>query len=316
MIIVTGGAGFIGSNIIKALNNKGYSDILVVDDLKNGYKFNNLVDLQIIDYLDKDLFLSTILNKNSIGDIDAVFHQGACSSTMEWNGKYMMHNNYEYSKKLLHYCIGRNIRFLYASSAAIYGIANKYCIEESKYEKPLNIYGYSKFLFDQYVRKILPQVNSQICGLRYFNVYGPGENHKNKMASVIFHWNNQINEGLNLRLFEGSEKFKRDFIHISDIVTLNLWFLEKKISGIFNCGTGKAESFQNIADIVTAFHKENNPVVEYISLPNNLKKFYQIFTEANLDKLRDAGYNKSFKPVIEGVVDYMEFLNRKNVFFQ
>ncbi|WP_348666547.1 ADP-glyceromanno-heptose 6-epimerase [Arsenophonus symbiont of Ornithomya chloropus] len=313
MIIVTGGAGFIGSNIIKALNNKGYTNILVVDNLKNGYKFTNLVDLQIIDYLDKDFFLSAITN-NSIGNIDVVFHQGACSSTMEWNGQYMMNNNYEYSKKLLHYCVERDIRFLYASSAAIYGIENKSCIEEQKYEKPLNIYGYSKFLFDQYVRNILPKITSQVCGLRYFNVYGPGENHKDNMASVIFHWNNQINKGLNLKLFKGSKKFKRDFIHISDIVALNLWFLENQISGIFNCGTGKAESFQEIADIVVAFHKKNNPVVEYISFPNNLEKFYQIFTEANLDKLRRVGYDKPFKPVMEGVIDYMKFLNRQHFF--
>ncbi|WMY97157.1 MAG: ADP-glyceromanno-heptose 6-epimerase [Arsenophonus sp.] len=314
MIIVTGGAGFIGSNIIKGLNHQGYTDILVVDDLTNGYKFNNLVNLKIIDYIDKEFFLSTIINNRNIGNVDAVFHQGACSSTTEWNGKYMMSNNYEYSKKLLHYCISRNINFLYASSASIYGINNKYCIEELQYEKPLNIYGYSKFLFDQYVRKILPKITSQVCGLRYFNVYGPGESYKDNMASVIFHWNNQINKGLNLRLFKDSKKFKRDFIHINDIVSLNLWFLENKISGIFNCGTGKAESFKKIADIVVDFHQKNNSVLEYISFPNNLKKFYQIFTEANLDKLREVGYNKSFKTVMKGVIDYMKFLNSNYLF--
>lgn len=170
MIIVTGGAGFIGSNIVKALNDKGITDILVVDNLKDGTKFVNLVDLNIADYMDKEDFLIQIMAGEEFGDVEAIFHEGACSSTTEWDGKYMMDNNYQYSKELLHYCLEREIPFLYASSAATYGGRTSDFIESREYEKPLNVYGYSKFLFDEYVRQILPEANSQIVGFRYFNV--------------------------------------------------------------------------------------------------------------------------------------------------
>ncbi|MFS1563933.1 MAG: ADP-glyceromanno-heptose 6-epimerase [Candidatus Arsenophonus phytopathogenicus] len=309
MIIVTGGAGFIGSNIVKALNNIGRSDILVVDNLKNGAKFVNLVDLDIADYIDKEDFIASIMAGDNIGEVDAVFHEGACSSTTEWNGQYMMNNNYEYSKELLHYCIERDIAFLYASSAATYGGRSDHFIEERQYEKPLNIYGYSKFLFDQYVRGLLPQITSQVCGFRYFNVYGPREGHKESMASVAFHLNNQINQGQRPKLFAGSEKFKRDFIHVSDVAAVNLWCWQNKISGIFNCGTGKADSFQAVADAVIAFHQEKKLAVEYIAFPDKLKGCYQAFTEADLTKLRATGYDKPFKTVAEGVADYMQWLN-------
>ncbi|MDU6109461.1 MAG: NAD-dependent epimerase/dehydratase family protein [Klebsiella pneumoniae] len=172
MIIVTGGAGFIGSNIVKALNDKGITDILVVDNLKDGTKFVNLVDLNIADYMDKEDFLIQIMAGEEFGEIEAIFHEGACSSTTEWDGKYMMDNNYQYSKELLHYCLEREIPFLYASSAATYGGRTSDFIESREYEQPLNVYGYSKFLFDEYVRQILPEANSQIVGFRYFNVYG------------------------------------------------------------------------------------------------------------------------------------------------
>lgn len=309
MIIVTGGAGFIGSNIIKALNDIGRSDILVVDNLKNGAKFVNLVDLDIADYLDKEDFIASIMAGDNLGNVDAIFHEGACSSTTEWNGQYMMNNNYEYSKELLHYCIERDIAFLYASSAATYGGRSDHFIEERQYEKPLNVYGYSKFLFDQYVRKVLPQITSQVCGFRYFNVYGPREGHKGSMASVAFHLNSQINQGQKPKLFAGSEKFKRDFIHVSDVAAVNLWCWQNKISGIFNCGTGKADSFQAVADAVIAFHQEKNLSVEYIAFPDKLKGCYQAFTEADLSKLRAAGYDKPFKTVAEGVANYMQWLN-------
>ncbi|HGJ5892258.1 MULTISPECIES: ADP-glyceromanno-heptose 6-epimerase [Arsenophonus] len=309
MIIVTGGAGFIGSNIVKALNDIGRSDILVVDNLKNGAKFVNLVDLDIADYLDKEDFIASIMAGDNLGNVDAIFHEGACSSTTEWNGQYMMNNNYEYSKELLHYCIERDIAFLYASSAATYGGRSDHFIEERQYEKPLNVYGYSKFLFDQYVRKVLPQITSQVCGFRYFNVYGPREGHKGSMASVAFHLNSQINQGQKPKLFAGSEKFKRDFIHVSDVAAVNLWCWQNKISGIFNCGTGKADSFQAVADAVIAFHQEKNLLVEYIAFPDKLKGCYQAFTEADLSKLRAAGYDKPFKTVAEGVANYMQWLN-------
>ncbi|MBP2836327.1 ADP-glyceromanno-heptose 6-epimerase [Dickeya parazeae] len=309
MIIVTGGAGFIGSNIVKALNDNGHRDILVVDNLKDGTKFVNLVDLDIADYMDKEDFIASIVAGDDLGDIDAIFHEGACSSTTEWDGKYMMDNNYQYSKEVLHYCLERGIPFLYASSAATYGGRTDNFVEDRQYEQPLNVYGYSKFLFDQYVRDILPQADSQICGFRYFNVYGPRESHKGSMASVAFHLNNQINQGENPKLFAGSENFKRDFIYVGDVAAVNLWFWQHNVSGIFNCGTGHAESFQAVADAVLAWH--NKDQVEYIPFPEKLKGRYQAYTQADLTNLRAAGYDKPFKTVAEGVADYMAWLNRK-----
>ncbi|GKW13867.1 ADP-L-glycero-D-manno-heptose-6-epimerase [Pectobacterium carotovorum subsp. carotovorum] len=308
MIIVTGGAGFIGSNIVKSLNDIGYRDILVVDNLKDGTKFVNLVDLDIADYMDKEDFIASIVAGDDLGDIDAVFHEGACSSTTEWDGKYMMDNNYQYSKDVLHYCLDRSIPFLYASSAATYGGRNDNFVEDRQYEQPLNVYGYSKFLFDQYVREILPEAESQICGFRYFNVYGPREGHKGSMASVAFHLNNQINQGENPKLFSGSENFKRDFIYVGDVAAVNLWFWQNGVSGIFNCGTGRAESFQAVADATLAFHNKGS--VEYIEFPEKLKGRYQAYTQADLTNLRAAGYDKPFKTVAEGVAEYMAWLNR------
>ncbi|WP_192456409.1 ADP-glyceromanno-heptose 6-epimerase [Musicola keenii] len=308
MIIVTGGAGFIGSNIVKALNDAGHRDILVVDNLKDGTKFVNLVDLDIADYMDKEDFIAGIMAGDDFGDIDAVFHEGACSSTTEWDGKYMMENNYQYSKELLHYCLERSIPFLYASSAATYGGRVDNFVENRQYEQPLNVYGYSKFLFDQYVRDILPDADSQVCGFRYFNVYGPREGHKGSMASVAFHLNTQINQGENPKLFSGSESFKRDFIYVGDVAAVNLWFWQHGVSGIFNCGTGRAESFQAVADAVLAYHQQGS--LEYIPFPEKLKGRYQAYTQADLTNLRGAGYDKPFKTVAEGVADYMAWLNR------
>lgn len=308
MIIVTGGAGFIGSNIIKALNDKGHTDILVVDNLKDGTKFANLADLNIADYMDKEDFLISILADEDFGDVEAVFHEGACSSTTEWDGKYMMDNNYQYSKELLHWCLEHQIPFLYASSAATYGGRNSDFIEERQFEAPLNVYGYSKMLFDHYVRNILPEAQSQVCGFRYFNVYGPREGHKGSMASVAFHLNTQLNNGENPKLFEGSDGFKRDFIYVEDVASVNLWFWENAVSGIFNCGTGRAESFQEVADAALKYHQSGE--IEYIPFPEKLKGRYQAFTLADQTKLRAAGYDKPFKTVAEGVADYMAWLNR------
>lgn len=308
MIIVTGGAGMIGSNIVAALNNNGYHDILVVDNLKAGAKFANLVDLDISDYMDKEDFIANIVAGDDFGQVDAIFHQGACSSTTEWDGKYMMDNNYQYSKELLHYCLEREIPFLYASSAATYGLTDKF-IESREYEGPLNVYGYSKFLFDQYVRQILPEAESQVCGFRYFNVYGPRENHKGSMASVAFHLNNQINNGEDPKLFAGSDNFKRDFIYVGDVADVNLWFWKQGISGIFNCGTGRAESFQAVADAVVNYHQKGK--ITYIPFPDKLKGHYQGFTQADMTQLRAVGYDKPFKNVADGVSEYMQWLNRK-----
>lgn len=308
MIIVTGGAGFIGSNIIKALNDKGHTDILVVDNLKDGTKFANLTDLNIADYMDKEDFLISLLADEDFGDVEAIFHEGACSSTTEWDGKYMMDNNYQYSKELLHWCLEHQVPFLYASSAATYGGRNADFIEERQYEEPLNVYGYSKMLFDHYVRNILPEAQSQVCGFRYFNVYGPREGHKGSMASVAFHLNTQLNNGENPKLFEGSDGFKRDFIYVEDVAFVNLWFWENGVSGIFNCGTGRAESFQEVADAALKYHQ--NGEIEYIPFPEKLKGRYQAFTLADQTKLRAAGYDKPFKTVAEGVAEYMAWLNR------
>ncbi|MDY4280318.1 MAG: ADP-glyceromanno-heptose 6-epimerase [[Pasteurella] mairii] len=308
MIIVTGGAGMIGANIVKALNDMGRKDILVVDNLKDGTKFVNLVDLDIADYCDKEDFLASIIAGDDLGDIDVIFHEGACSATTEWDGKYLMHNNYEYSKELLHYCLDREIPFFYASSAATYGDKTEF-VEERQFEGPLNAYGYSKFLFDQYVREILPEANSPVCGFKYFNVYGPREQHKGSMASVAFHLNTQINKGENPKLFAGSEHFLRDFIYVGDVAAVNIWAWQNSVSGIFNLGTGKAQSFKEVADAVVKFHGKGQ--IETIPFPEHLKSRYQKYTQANLGKLRAAGCDYQFKDVATGVAEYMAWLNRK-----
>ncbi|EKN4605407.1 TPA: ADP-glyceromanno-heptose 6-epimerase [Vibrio parahaemolyticus] len=313
MIIVTGGAGMIGSNIVKALNEAGINDILVVDNLKNGKKFKNLVDLDITDYMDRDDFLTQIMAGDDFGPIEAIFHEGACSATTEWDGKYMMLNNYEYSKELLHYCLDREIPFLYASSAATYGETETF-VEEREYEGALNVYGYSKQQFDNYVRRLWKDAEehgeqlSQITGFRYFNVYGPREDHKGSMASVAFHLNNQINAGENPKLFEGSGHFKRDFVYVGDVCKVNLWFLENGVSGIFNCGTGRAESFEEVAKAVVKHH--NKGEIQTIPFPDHLKGAYQEFTQADLTKLRAAGCDVEFKTVAEGVAEYLAIKNR------
>ncbi|EIT7143518.1 ADP-glyceromanno-heptose 6-epimerase [Vibrio vulnificus] len=312
MIIVTGGAGMIGSNIVKALNEIGINDILVVDNLKNGRKFKNLVDLDITDYMDRDDFLTQIMAGDNFGPIEAVFHEGACSATTEWDGKYMMLNNYEYSKELLHYCLEREIPFLYASSAATYGETTVFK-EEREYEGALNVYGYSKQQFDNYVRRLWQDAEehgetlSQITGFRYFNVYGPREQHKGSMASVAFHLNNQILAGENPKLFAGSEQFKRDFIYVGDVCKVNLWFMQNGVSGIFNCGTGNAESFEEVAIAVIKHHGKGE--IETIPFPEHLKGAYQEFTQADLTKLRAAGCDVEFKTVAEGVAEYMAIVN-------
>ncbi len=314
MIIVTGGAGFIGSNIVKTLNQRGRTDIIVVDDLTDGKKFRNIVDCDIADYMDQDDFLAAVKANDNFGTtIDAIFHEGACSSTTEWDGRYVMHNNYDYSKSLFHYCVDQNASFLYASSASVYGGGSVF-VEDRDNEEPLNMYGYSKFQFDQYIRQHLDNINIQVAGFRYFNVYGPREQHKGSMSSVAFHLNNQINAGENPKLFEGTDGHYnggqlRDFIYISDIVDVNLWFMDNpQASGIFNVGTGKAQSFNDVANAVIAHHGKGH--IEYIPFPDHLKGCYQSFTEANISKLRDAGYDKDFKTVEQGVAEYMKVLNK------
>ena len=311
MIIVTGGAGFIGSNIVKALNARGITDILVVDDLSDGRKFKNIVDCKILDYLDKEIFLEKIIHNAIDKPIKAIFHQGACSDTTEWDGQYMMNNNYEYSKILLNYCLKQQIPFLYASSAAIYG-ADKTFKEEQQYENPLNVYGYSKFLFDKYVRSILPKAKSQIVGLRYFNVYGPREFHKDKMASVAFHFSNQLKQNGVVKLFKGCDGYGdgeqlRDFIYVADVVAANLWFLNQpEKSGIFNLGTGRAQTFNDVAKAVIDWYGKGK--IEYIPFPQELKGRYQSFTQADITKLHEVGCDVKFKSVEQGVKEYMQIM--------
>lgn len=314
MIIVTGGAGFIGSNLVQTLNKQGIDDILVVDNLTRGEKFRNLMDCRIADYLDKEAFLVRLQAGDDFGGaVESVFHQGACSTTTEWDGRYMLHNNFEYSKVLLHWCLEREIPILYASSAAVYGSGSEFRVHPDC-EAPLNVYGYSKLLFDQYVRRILPGARSQIVGFRYFNVYGPREQHKGNMASVAFHLNNQLLATGRVRLFEGADGYadgaqRRDFVYVGDVVRAVLWFAQQpQVSGIFNVGTGRAQTFNEVAQAVIAWHGRGE--LEFIPFPEHLRGRYQSFTEADLSVTRATGCDTPFRSVEDGVRVYMDWLNR------
>ncbi|MDD5035765.1 MAG: ADP-glyceromanno-heptose 6-epimerase [Methylococcaceae bacterium] len=312
MIIVTGGAGFIGSNLVKSLNERGRDDILVVDNLSDGAKFHNLADCDIADYIDKHVFLAEIEAGKEYGAVEAVFHQGACSVTTEWDGTYMLRNNFHYSKALLHWCLDRHIAFLYASSASVYG-GGRVFREAREHERPINIYGYSKFLFDQHVRRVIPTAKSQVAGFRYFNVYGPREAHKREMASVAFHFNNQILVDGEVRVFEGTDglgngEHRRDFVYVGDVCAVNLWFLDHSDnSGIFNLGTGSSRAYNDIARVVLGWHGRG--AIHYIPFPQELSGHYQSFTEADISLLRSAGYEGRFRTVEEGISDYLAWLN-------
>jgi ADP-L-glycero-D-manno-heptose 6-epimerase len=327
-IVVTGAAGFIGSNVVKALNERGEKNIIAVDNLTRADKFRNLVDCDIADYVDKHDFIERIQAGHYDGEIDAILHQGACSDTMESDGRYMMENNYRYSLILLDWCQDQDVQFLYASSAATYGGSSSFR-EERECEGPLNVYGYSKFLFDQVVRQRLAKSPStQIVGFRYFNVYGPRETHKARMASVAFHNFNQFRAEGKVRLFEGSHGYpdggqQRDFVFVGDVAAVNLFFLDHpEKSGIFNLGSGRAQSFNDVA--VAAVNgcrkaKSEAPLtldelraqglLEYIAFPEALKGKYQAYTQADLTRLRAAGYTAPMATVEEGVDRYMEWLH-------
>ncbi len=313
MIIVTGGAGFIGSNLIKALNERGESNILLVDHLVNGRKMLNIADLDIADYMDKTEFIQRIDEPGFWDGVKGVFHQGACSATTEWDGEFVMKNNYDYSKRILHRCIDNNIAFIYASSASVYGNGDHGFSVDRSCEQPINMYAYSKFQFDQYVRRLLPTTTSPIVGFRYFNVYGPREQHKGSMSSTAFHFNNQVKENKVARLFEGCDGMangeqRRDFVYVGDVVDVNLWFFDHpEHRGIFNVGTGTAEPFNAIAEAVIAWHKEGS--IEYIPFPEHLKGAYQSYTQADISGLRSVGYTKDFLTVKQGVAKYLDWLN-------
>ncbi|MEA3252518.1 MAG: ADP-glyceromanno-heptose 6-epimerase [Pseudomonadota bacterium] len=317
MIVVTGGAGFIGANLVKALNARGHDDVLVVDDLTDGTKYVNLADCTLGDYLDKEDFRMRVEaalrgEQSDLPPIEAIFHEGACSDTTEWDGQFMLDNNFEYSKMLLAYCQHKRIPFLYASSAATYG-GSEVFVEAPEHEKPLNVYGYSKLLFDQYVRARWDSFTSQVVGFRYFNVYGPREQHKGKMASVAYHHHTQVSQGQNPRLFGAWEGYEagmqsRDFVYVGDVVDVNLWFFDNpQVSGIYNLGTGRAEPFKAIAETVIDHYRRGE--IEYIDFPDELKGRYQSYTRADISRLREAGYAAEFKTVREGVGAYLDWLN-------
>lgn len=315
MIIVTGGMGFIGSNLVKALNDRGRNDIIVVDDLTDGRKFVNLVDCDYLEYFDKKTFLELVLSGGFDEDeIEVIFHQGACSDTTEWNGQFMMENNFEYTKVLFQFCQERKIQFIYASSAAVYGSGQVFK-EEREFEAPLNVYGYSKFQFDQYLRFFENDLSAQAVGLRYFNVYGPREQHKGKMASVAYHNYNQIREQGFVKLFDaydgyGAGEQSRDFIYIDDVVKVNLFFMDHpELSGIFNTGTGRAQPFNDIAKTIIQWAGMGK--IEYIPFPEELKGRYQSFTQADISKLRMVGYKGAFKTVEQGVTEYLNWLKAR-----
>lgn len=312
MYIVTGGAGFIGSNLIEGLNQRGIDDILVVDDLSDGRKCLNLADLSIADYMDKSDFL-TAIQHNTLGfSPTAIFHEGACSDTTEWDGRFVMRNNFGYSKALLHFCLEQGVPMSYASSASVYGTGDKF-IEERRFERPLNMYAYSKWLFDVYVRRVLFSAQTQVVGFRYFNVYGPREAHKGSMASVALHLRHQIESGKNPKLFGAYDGFDsgqqtRDFIYVADVINAKLWFLDHpSCSGIYNLGTGRAEPFQAVADAVIEHFQQGE--IEYVNFPEHLKGVYQSFTQADLSQLRGSGCPCEFRNVSQGVSDYMHWLD-------
>ena len=321
--IVTGAAGFIGANLIRALNERGVTDIIAVDNLTRADKFANLVDCEIADYLDKQEFLERLAAGDWDGDIEAVLHQGACSDTMETDGRYMMENNYSYSCALLDHCVAESVPLLYASSASVYGRGRVFR-EEREFEGPLNVYGYSKFLFDQIVRRRLADAGAQVAGFRYFNVYGARESHKGRMASVALHNFDEYRENGFVRLFGGHDGFgageqSRDFVSVEDVVKVNLFFLEHpELSGIFNLGTGRAQPFNDVAMAaintcragagqapLTLFQALAQKLIEYIEFPDALKGKYQSFTQADTARLRAAGYAAPFLSVEEGVARYL-----------
>jgi ADP-L-glycero-D-manno-heptose 6-epimerase len=328
LIIVTGAYGFIGSNLIKKLNQIGYTNIIAVDNLANGIKFKNLVNCQILEYCDKKDFLTKITN-NYYQNIDFIFHQGACSNTMISDGEYMMHNNYEYSKILFEFAQQENIPLIYASSAAVYGNSNIF-IENELYEQPMNIYGYSKLLFDQLVRStIAAGVTAPVVGLRYFNVYGINEAHKAGMASMVFHSYQQFMNNKSVQLFEGSHGYqsgehKRDFIYIDDVIDVIMFFMDNyildpydAISGIFNCGTGHASSFNQLAlgtinaicnsnmNLADAIQRE---YIKYIPFPEKLSLQYQAHTQADISALLNCGFAQDFTSLDAGIAQYIKSL--------
>ena len=317
MIIVTGGAGFIGSNIVKGLNERGREDVLIVDNLTNMVKFKNIQGLKAIDYMDKNDFIAAIKNgKFDDANIEVIFHEGACSDTMEYNGKYMMENNFEYTKTLMHFALKKKIQLLYASSASTYGSGKHGFSEKPACEEALNVYAFSKLFFDNYARRYFDAAESQIVGLRYFNVYGPQENHKGKMASMVFQMYNQWLAEKKVKLFDaygdyGAGEQTRDFIYVKDVVKVNFFFWDHpELKGIYNCGTGHAHTFNTLAKGVLKYFGSGE--LEYVPFPEVLKGKYQSFTEADSSKLLAAGYDGGFTDIEEAIAEYCALLDKND----
>lgn len=323
-IVVTGAAGFIGANNVKALNEQGEREIVAVDHLAQADKFHNLVDCDIAEYIDKHDFLDA-LRRGALSRPDIVFHQGACSDTMATDGHYVIENNYRFSMALFRWCQEQKVPLIYASSGAVYGSVRDFA-EDPANERPLNIYGYSKFLFDAFIRRQLASLTAPVTGLRYFNVYGPRESHKGRMASVAFHAFNQFRRCGHVELFEASHGYsngeqRRDFVHVDDVIDVNLHFWQRPASGVYNVGTGRAQSFNEVAvavvNTVRASRKEPKldlnqliaqGAIEYIPIPDALIAKYQAFTQADLAHLRAAGCDVQFRTVEAGTASYVKWL--------
>lgn len=311
MIIVTGGAGFVGSNIVRALNERGRTDILIVDNLGSSEKYKNLIGLRFVDYRNKDDFIKNL--DGAAQNVEAIFHNGACSNTMEYDVNFMMSSNYEYSKEIFKLCIRKKIPFIYASSAAVYGLGKKGFREEEACEAPINPYAFSKLLFDRYVRQFIGKIDSKVIGLRYFNVYGPQENHKGKMASIFCQIYKRMKLGGGPRLFKGTDGYrdgeqKRDFIYVKDVAKINLWCLDNPVAnGIYNCGTGHAHTFNDAAKaMIESMHSKMRTT--YCDFPDELIGKYQSYTEADMKKITAAGYKGGFTNFVVAVDEYCKFL--------
>ena len=313
MYVVTGGAGFIGSHIVQSLNQRGITEIIVVDSIGKGdERYKNLCDCRITDYFDRDEFRNLILNNKLGYKIEAILHQGACSDTMETDGKYMLDNNFTFSKAVLHYALDNKTPLVYASSAATYGAGTKFA-EIPENENPLNVYGYSKLVFDQYVRSIMHKIESTVVGLRYFNVYGQREAYKGKMSSMVYQLYHQLKKTGVARLFKGTDGYGdgeqlRDFVFVGDVVKVNLFFAESSPKvGIVNCGTGTSRTFNDIAKTIISLQGKGS--IEYVDMPESIRGKYQNYTQADLTALRNLGYTQEFSTLENGIAQCLDTWN-------
>jgi ADP-L-glycero-D-manno-heptose 6-epimerase len=303
MFLITGAAGFIGSRIVRRLNSRGHNELILVDNLDRVDKLPNVASTQFADFLDKRELLEALEN---LPKVDAVIHQGACSATTEADGVYLMRNNHAFSRQLFEWAVNRGIPFVYASSASVYGDGARGFREKPECEQPLNLYAFSKLAFDNYVRHRMASVTSPVVGLRYFNVYGPGESHKLRMASVAHHFLEivEAKPDARLELFEGSEDLKRDFVYVEDVVDVVMHFLNGSHSGVFNCGSGRAESFLDLG--IAVQQETGRGTLGYVPFPSDLTGKYQRYTCADLTSLRRAGYGRDFSGIREGIARFVK----------